>query len=127
MSLEILGHRLLIKPDPLEAQVDLPEALREANFEVHRPGQMQKLEEAGTQTGVVLQVGPMAWKAFDGSQPDWKPWVKAGDHIVFARYAGKFVDDPETKERFMVINDEDVQVKITSKTPLEEIFTDATN
>jgi co-chaperonin GroES (HSP10) len=127
MSLEILGHRLLVKPDPLEAQVDLPEVLKGVNFEVHKPVQLQKLEEAGTQIGTVLQVGSMAWKAFDGNQPDWKPWVKAGDRIIFARYAGKFVDDPETKERFMVINDEDVQVKITSKTPIEEIFTDASD
>lgn len=125
MSLQVLGHRLLIKPDPLKAQVDLPEALKDLEFEVHRPTQLQKLEEAGTQSGVVIQVGPMAWKAFDGDKEGWAPWCKEGDHVIFARYAGKFVEDPGTHEKFMVINDEDVQVKITSKTDLEELFTDA--
>lgn len=127
MSLQVLGHRLLIKPDSLEEQIEIPEALKDKNFVVQKPVQLQKLEEAGTQSGVVLQVGPMAWKAFDGKDPLWAPWVTTGDHIIFARYAGKFVTDPETQERFMVINDEDVQVKITSKTEVEEIFTDASN
>lgn len=125
MSLQVLGHRLLIKPDPLKEQIDLPEELKKLDFEVHKPGMLQKLEEAGTQSGVVIQVGAMAWRAFDGEKLGWEPWVKAGDHIIFARYAGKFVVDPGTQERFMVINDEDVQVKITSKTDLEELFTDA--
>lgn len=125
MSLRVVGHRLLIKPDSLDEQIDLPESLKDVNFEVHKPAQLQKLEEAGTQSGVVLQVGKTAWRSFDGESPYWEPWCAVGDHIIFARYAGKFIDDPETKERFMVINDEDVQAVITSKTQLEELFKDA--
>lgn len=125
MSLRVCGHRLLVKPDPLKEQIDIPEGLAQAKFEVHKPVQQQRMEEAGTQTGVVLQVGNTAWKAFDGDSATWLPWCKVGDRIIFARYAGKFVEDPGTKERFMVINDEDVQAVITSKSDLEEIFTDA--
>jgi co-chaperonin GroES (HSP10) len=90
--------------------------LKEGGFEVVKPVDLEKREEAGTQIGTVIQVGPTAFRAFDGSDPNWKPWCKPGDRIIFARYAGKFVDDPETKERFFVINDEDVQVKVYERT-----------
>lgn len=120
MSLKIVGHRLLVKPDPLEEQINLPETLKESNFKVHKSVTQQKMEEAGTQTGTVIQVGSTAWRSFDGQDIFWKPWCKEGDRIIFARYSGKFVEDPDTKERFMVINDDDVQAVIT--TPIKDIF-----
>lgn len=123
MSLEIVGHRLLVKPDSVKEQVDVPVSLKEGGFEVVKPVDLEKREEAGTQIGTVIQVGPTAFRAFDGSDPNWKPWCKPGDRIIFARYAGKFVDDPETKERFFVINDEDVQVKVYERaTALKELL-----
>ena len=115
MSLEIVGHRLLIKPDPVKDQIDVPEGLKEGGFEVVKPVDLERREAAGTQIGTVIQVGPTAFRAFDGNDPNWKPWCKPGDRIIFARYAGKFVEDPETKERFFVINDEDVQVKVNDR------------
>jgi co-chaperonin GroES (HSP10) len=114
MGIQVLGHRLLIKPDAVREQknVDLPSGLKGVGFEVHLPNDLEKREEAGTQVGTVIQVGPTAWRAFDGNDPSWKPWCKAGDRIIFAKYAGKWIEDPETKEKFFVINDEDVQVKL---------------
>lgn len=115
MSLEVVGHRLLVKPDPVNEQVDIPDSLKVGGFEVVKPADIEKLEEAGTQIGTVIQVGPTAFRAFDGNDPNWAPWCKAGDRIIFARYAGKFVEDPSTKEKFFVINDEDVQVRVYDK------------
>lgn len=123
MSLEIVGHRLLVKPDPVKEQIDVPNSLKEGGFEVVKPVDLERREEAGTQIGTVIQVGPTAFRAFDGNDPNWQPWCKAGDRIIFARYAGKFVEDPESKERFFVINDEDVQVKVNERaTALKELL-----
>jgi co-chaperonin GroES (HSP10) len=123
MSLEIVGHRLLIKPDPVKEQVDVPEGLKVGGFEVVKPADLERREEAATQIGTVIQVGPTAFRAFDGNDPNWKPWCKPGDRVIFARYAGKFVEDPYTKERFFVINDEDVQVKVNDRlNALEELM-----
>ena len=94
MSLEIVGHRLLIKPDPVKEQVDVPEGLKVGGFEVVKPADLERREEAATQIGTVIQVGPTAFRAFDGNDPNWKPWCKPGDRVIFARYAGKFVEDP---------------------------------
>lgn len=122
--LKALGHRLLIKPDAVKEQknVDLPSSLRDKGFEVHLPVDMEKREEAGTQTGTVIDVGPTAWRAFDGADERWQPWCQPGDRVIFARYAGKWVEDPETKEKFFVINDEDVQVKVVAKDEIKEVF-----
>ena len=119
MSLEIVGHRLLVKPDPVKEQVSVPESLKEGGFEVVKPVDLERREEAGTQIGTVLQVGPTAFRAFDGNDPNWRPWCQPGDRIIFARYAGKFVEDPDTKEKFFVINDEDVQAKVHQKGVLQ--------
>jgi co-chaperonin GroES (HSP10) len=121
--LEVLGHRVLVKPDPVKDQIDLPEDLKNVGFQVHMPVDLEKREAAGTQVGTVISVGPTAWRAFDGDDPNWQPWCKPGDRILFARYAGKIVEDPETKERFFVLNDEDVQCKFYDrKSALEELI-----
>jgi co-chaperonin GroES (HSP10) len=38
----------------------------------------------------------------------YRPWIKVGDHIYYARYAGKRVLTPDTKEELLYLNDEDV-------------------
>lgn len=121
--LEVVGHRVLVKPDPVKEQVDVPDSLKVGGFEVVKPADLERREEAGTQIGTVIQVGPTAFRAFDGNDSRWQPWCKPGDRIIFARYAGKFVEDPVTKEKFFVINDEDVQVKVFDRaSALEELL-----
>lgn len=121
--LEVLGHRVMIKPDPPKKQFQdkVPEALKNVGFEVAMSGEQEKRELVGTQIGTIIGIGPMAWKAYDGKEPDWKPWAKVGDRVMFARYAGKITEDPETEELFLVLDDVDVQVKVTGeKNPFEE-------
>ena len=74
----------------------------------------EKLYREATMQGKVVQIGPNAFVGF----ADSKPWCSVGDDIIFARHTGKFVTDPETKEEFLVINDEDCQVIVTSKQTL---------
>lgn len=97
----IVGQRVLVKPDPLEkmSKGGILVALNE------------KAERQATQSGVVVQVGELAYKDF----PDGKPWCKVGDRIIYARHAGKFIADPETGEydAYYMIKDEDVQGILT--------------
>ena len=96
--IEVLGHRLLIKPKEVETKTKSGIVL---SVDV-------KAEKTATQEGTVVQVGPNAFSidALGGT-----PWVNPGDDVIFARYAGKIVKDPETNEEFFVINDEDVQCR----------------
>jgi len=118
MALQVQGHRILIKPDPVKEQVEVPNSLKEGGFEVVKPADLERREEAGTQIGTVVQVGPTAFRAFDGTDPNWRPWCKPGDRVIFTRYAGKFVEDPVTKEKFFVINDEDIQVTLLGESSI---------
>jgi co-chaperonin GroES (HSP10) len=120
MSLKVLGHRVLIKPDPIKEQTKLPEELRKMNFEVAKSVDQQRMEEVATTVGTIVSIGKTAWRAFDGTDPSWEPWAKVGDRVMFAKYGGKLIEDPVTLEKFMILNDEDVYAKVEGeKAPWE--------
>lgn len=95
-----VGFLLLVKPDPVE--------------DVTKGGIFlavdKKMERNAGTSGVVLGIGPEAFLAFGKAAgltyP--RPWVKEGDHIYYAKYAGKWIDDKETGEELLFIRDEDV-------------------
>lgn len=108
LKLRAVGHRVLVKPDPVEKKSagGLYLAVDE------------KRERAASQKGTIVQVGPMAWKneVYGYGIEGWEPWCKPGDRVFFARYAGKFIraneDDPYSEEVYVVLNDEDIQAVI---------------
>lgn len=123
MNLEAVGHFVLVKHDAPKDQFQelVPDSLKDVGFEVAMGAEQEKREEVGTQIGTVVSIGPMAWKSFDGKDPNWKPWFKVGERVMFARYAGKIVEDPVTHERFMLLADVDLQVKVAGeKAPWED-------
>ena len=102
-KVEVCGHRVLLKAsfDSNEIQSGVLKGFKMETDEMH------DRSKAATITGVVAAVGPMAWKAFDGDNPDWEPWAKIGDIVYFAKYGGKFITID--KEDYIIIQDEDVQ------------------
>ena len=101
------GHRVLVKPLPAESKTASGIVL---------PASVMEKGQRDQQKGYVIDVGKTAWKAFDRDDPDWEPWAKIGDLVLFARYGGKTVYDGETEYRILM--DEDI-VAIVS----EEITT----
>lgn len=106
--LQVVGHRLMINPDPVETVTASGIVLAKD----------EKLYREATHSGTVVQIGPNAFVGF----ADSSPWCSVGDRIIYARHAGKFVEDPEeidekTKKpkEYYIINDEDVQVIIKEK------------
>ncbi len=105
MRLVPAGHRILIKPDPVEEKT-------EAGIILHASESDKKLEKAGMARGTVESIGVNAWKAYD----DATPWCSVGDRVIYAKYTGQFVSDPDENdpskepEEFVVINDEDIIV-----------------
>jgi co-chaperonin GroES (HSP10) len=114
----VKGHRILVKPLGVEKHLDdnLKDVqdLKAMGFTIAVDTQGQKVIENSQERGVVISIGNMAWKSPDlGYGLDgWEPWCKVGDHVTYARYAGKWVNDPDlTGEdaKFYLINDVDVQ------------------
>ena len=102
MAIKPVLHRILVKQDKLE---DKDDAFKQAKALGLYIGDLeQKREQAAIDTGVVVEIGPTAFKDFG---LDEFP-IKVGQTIVYAKYAGKAIVDPETKEVFVAINDEDL-------------------
>ena len=105
-KVEVCGHRVLLKAEMVE-DVITKGALKGFKLDV---GEGHQREKASTVVGIVAEIGNMAWRAYDGDQPDWKPWAKVGDKVYFAKYAGKFITIED--ENYIIVNDEDIQAVI---------------
>lgn len=90
-----IGFRVHVKPDVSETE----QAATAAGLVI--PKEYQNKERNAVDTGVVLDIGPIAWAAYNS-----EPWVKVGDRVVYARHAGYRVGD------VLVLNDEDIVTKM---------------
>ena len=89
------GHRILVKPEKLQ---DIDPTYKSASAAgIFIPEMAKKQEQAAMDKGIVLAIGPTAFKDFGG-----EAWCKVGDKVAFAKYGGKFV------EELLILNDEDV-------------------
>lgn len=98
-SVKVVGHRVLLKPYFDHEETDW-------GFKLD-VGDTFKREKAATVLGEVVDIGDMAWRAFDGDNPNWKPWCEIGDVVFFAKYGGKFITLND--EDYIIVNDEDIQ------------------
>ena len=101
MKIKALGHHVIIKvPKPEERTkggILIPETTRDA-------------ERRAAELGEVMDVGQTAWMA-DGL--GGFKWAEVGDKVWFAKYAGKWVQDPDSKEEYLIVADTDVIAKHT--------------
>ncbi len=94
-SLTPVGYFLLVKPQEVEEVTEGGIILS---------GSTLKQDRLATDLGVIQKIGPIAWHGF----ADGTPWAKVGDVVMFAKYAGKRITDPETGVEYLLINDNDV-------------------
>ena len=97
-DLEVLGHKILIKPIFIEEKT-------EWGFDMSGDDSLQR-EKAGTIRGTLVAIGPTAWWAFDKDKEGWKPWAEVGDEVIFHKHSGNFINHEE--EELMLCYDEDI-------------------
>ena len=61
----------------------------------------ERKEQINVDKGTVLQIGSKCHEDYVGS-------LSVGDTIAYAKFGGKFIQEPGSEEVFLVINDEDV-------------------
>lgn len=98
MRIEPCGHRVVVKPDPIEEKTQ--------SGIIVSVGEKKEREQAAQTTGVIVAVGPTAWKAFD----DGEPWAAVGDRVTYAKYGGWPFD--HDGENFRLLNDEDITGRV---------------
>lgn len=70
----------------------------------------KKLEKNAHTEGTIVDIGPDAWTAF--KTKELFAGLQVGDKVFYAKYAGKWIVDPETLEEFLILNDEDIVAKV---------------
>lgn len=99
MTITVTGCRLLVKPFKVQEHDKVFEAARRAG--IHIPELSERKEQANVDKGTVLQIGSKCHEDYVGG-------LKEGDVIGFAKFGGKFIQDPGSDEIFLIINDEDL-------------------
>lgn len=107
MPLDVLGFRVMIKPDKFETTHKVEGTEIELVVVTD-----EKLGKQHMDTGVIVGVGPLAWKDYNKKYSFQKPWANVGDYVQYCKYSGKWVIDAETKEEFIVVDDLDILCKI---------------
>lgn len=97
--INVTGCRVLIRPHKLQEHDKVFAAAKAAGIVIQEFS--ERKEQANVDKGVVLQIGPNAHQDYVGE-------VKVGDTIGFAKFGGKFVQDPVDDEVYLIINDEDI-------------------
>lgn len=94
MAFEATGYYVIVRPDPTE--------------EVSEGGIVLATETVtankfATNYGTIVSVGPIAWDGF----ADGRKWAAIGDHVLYARYAGKRLETDDGDE-LVVMCDSDI-------------------
>lgn len=108
MAIKPILHRILVKPDDIHDKDEAFKRARAAGIEVVR--EEREREQAAIDTGVVVDFGPTVFKDFGSTNP-----LKIGDSVVYAKYGGKAIVDPDTKVKYVALNDEDVIAILTTE------------
>lgn len=93
MSLKLLLHHVLVKPDDIETKTQSGIIL----------AVNEKAERKAVEYGTVIKVGPTAF-VDHGRDPSI---LNGGDRVSFARYSGKSIVDSDGEE-YILLNDDDI-------------------
>ena len=97
-----LLHRIIVKQHKL-TEVSKEYKRAEAIGIIIPDHEDNKRAQAGVDKGVVVAIGPTAYRDFNVDVP-----IKVGDTVAFARFSGKVIADPKDEEEYVALNDEDI-------------------
>lgn len=114
MKYKVIGWRVLVKPDDFDEllQEQVPEDLKKAGFTIALPEAQRRQAEKATSVGTVVDVGDWAFKAYFKSTNGeaFECPIKVNDRVTYARYSANIWEDPDTEEKYAILNDEDIQL-----------------
>lgn len=94
------GNRIIVKPDEVET-------VSEGGIITMTDAQVEGYRDQ-TDIGTVHMMGPACFIDPIMGSPDF--WCKEGDRVYYAKHAGKEIIDPETDIKYVVMNDDAIQV-----------------
>ena len=114
-QLEAMGYRILVEHSAVEE--------KSKGGIVITTGDVKCAEARAKDMGIVIGIGPLAYRPHGGPKTWADGGLHIGDFVVFNRYDGKFMppleDDPDNHGGYSAINDEDIVVRIRPKVEKE--------
>lgn len=99
MTINVTGCRILVKPFKIQEHDKVFESAKKAGIILTEIS--ERKEQINVDKGTVLQIGSKCHEDYVGS-------LEVGDVIAYAKFGGKFIQEPGDEEVYLVINDEDV-------------------
>lgn len=95
----VTGCRILLKPFKIQEHDKVFASAQKAGIILSETS--ERKEQINVDKGQVLQIGPKAHEDYVGN-------IVVGDVVGFAKFGGKFVQDPVDDEVYLIVNDEDL-------------------
>lgn len=102
MAIKPLIHIIIVKPEKFEDFSEDIQRAKAIGLAIPEMEQMKRAQ-ASVDRGRVVSIGETAYRDYGIECP-----VKPGDIVNYARFAGKIIVDPATKEEFVALNDQDL-------------------
>lgn len=123
------GDRVLVKPD------EIPDEFGDSKIAI--PEEYRKQHQLGQMAGVLVAVGPDAWKdrvtvvERKMGNGEWRPmerrvmgysepFAEVGERVCFAQYNGRNFEG-EDGETYRLLNDEDITATVSEKVDFTEM------
>lgn len=107
-----VGHKILVKKLKLEERDPVFKKAVQAGIALPEHDDLKR-RDAGIDRGEVVAVGPTAFREYQkAADYPYHEWISPGDMVVFAKYGGMIVEDPDTEYEYILINDADVVAKV---------------
>jgi len=100
-NIEPFLHSVLVKPFKKEEIDPVKKRALAAGIALPEPEDSNRAK-AGVDRGVVVKIGPTAWKDYEVEPP-----CKPGDVVLFTKHAGTAVED-EDGELYLLMTDQDI-------------------
>ena len=107
MKLRPLGYRVLIKPD----EVKKYHKVEGTDLKLELPSMNERADKTAMYVGQIVGIGPLAWRDYN-KDTNVGPWAQVGDYVLYARYSGKWITDPETDEEYVIVDDNHILCKV---------------
>lgn len=99
MTITVTGCRILVKPFKIQEHDKVFESAKKAGIILTEVS--ERKEQINVDKGTVLQIGSKCHEDYVGE-------LVVGDTIAYAKFGGKFIQEPGSEEVFLIINDEDL-------------------
>ena len=107
MKLQPLGFRVLIRPDEVKKYHEVDGS----DLKIEIVSANERADKTAMYVGQIVGIGPLAWRDYN-KDTNVGDWASVGDYVLYSRYSGKWITDPETEEEYVIVDDNHILCKV---------------